>query len=92
MIGWNGKFWNTGMNLHESNVGSEEIQHKTTYDFVSLSTLLQPTGFHGIRLWNPDDELPESYDDLSRTYYPHMDETGIATSLNVEAKKDTWVL
>lgn len=69
-------------------VDEKMLRHKTVYDFVSLSTLLQSAGFHHIRQWNPFTVLPADYDDMSKATFPHMDRSGIIISLNVEADKN----
>jgi predicted SAM-dependent methyltransferase len=71
--------WDVG----ENNI----IYHKTVYDLTSLTRLLKAAGFNRIRTWDPHTVLPKDFDDFSKAYMPHMDETGTLMSLNVEAFK-----
>jgi len=63
------------------------IYQKTAYDFKSLEKVLIKNGFKNVNLYNWQDFLPEGYDDYSRAYIPHMDETGLLISLNVVCEK-----
>ena len=66
----------------------ELIYHKTTYDFVSLSSLLSQFNFSQVNYYNWKDTEHAEYDDHSQAYIPHMDkENGTLISLNVEAVK-----
>ena len=69
-------------------MGEEKIYHKTTYDFIEISSLLERIGFKEIKLydWRKTDHA--NFDDHSQAYIPHMDkENGTLISLNVEAIK-----
>lgn len=68
-------------------LGDGFIYHRTCYDFSSLKKILEEAGFKNIKRYNPDDVLPESYDDQSIGYVPHCDRSGILVSLNVECEK-----
>ena len=64
------------------------IYHKTTYDFYSLSVLLNSLGFEDIRLYDWRKTEHCQFDDHSQAYFPHMDkENGTLISLNVECNK-----
>lgn len=63
------------------------IYQKTAYDFKSLKKVLTKNGFKNVSLYNWQDFLPKGYDDYSRAYIPHMDETGLLISLNVVCEK-----
>ena len=67
---------------------SENVYHKTTYDYVSLEMLLKDNDFNNIRLWEWKNVDHGIYDDYSQSYIPHMDkDNGILMSLNVECNK-----
>lgn len=58
--------------------------HYVTFDFAILKAILEEIGFRGIAKYDHRDFLPEGYDDFSRCYLPHLDETnGKLMSLNV---------
>ena len=62
--------------------------HYMIYDFRYLKKRLEIVGFRKVRRWNWKEELPEDFDDFSKSYFPHMDfEDGMLISLNVEAMK-----
>ena len=67
---------------------TQNIYHKTTYDFFSLRQLLQNVGFKNIRIWDWKKVDHGIYDDYSQSYIPHMDkENGQLMSLNIECEK-----
>lgn len=67
---------------------SDTIYHKTVYDFKSLSTVLQSSGFKNCRLYDWRETEHSQFDDHSQAYLPHMQkETGTLMSLNVECEK-----
>jgi len=62
--------------------------HKTVYDFPSLKTMLEETGFADVRRYDWRQTIHKNHDDFSQAYIPHMDkEHGLLISLNVEAVK-----
>jgi len=64
------------------------VYHKTTYDYLSLSNLLQSIGFHNVQRYDWRETEHSHIDDHSQAYMPHMDkEHGTLISLNVEASK-----
>lgn len=63
------------------------VYHKTTYDYYSLSNLLEKIGFYKVKEYNWRDTEHSMFDDHSQAYIPHMDkENGDLISLNVEAQ------
>ena len=66
---------------------TRSIYKKTGYDFKSLKRFLEANGFKGVKRYDWRDFLPSGYDDYSKAYVPHMDESGLLLSLNVVAKK-----
>ena len=69
-------------------MGEEYIYHKRTYDFDTLSGLLNTVGFHDIKRYDWRDTEHSEIDDHSQAYLPHMDkQNGTLISLNIEAKK-----
>ena len=65
---------------------TQNVYHKTTYDFVSLKKVLEDAGFMNVKLWNWKEVEHREYDDYSQSYIPHMDKkNGQLMSLNVEA-------
>jgi len=71
-----------------SNAEVENIYHKTTYDFESLSKLLVSVGYKNIIKYDWRKTEHANYDDHSQAYFPHMDKTnGLLVSLNIEATK-----
>jgi hypothetical protein len=64
------------------------IYHKTTYDYTSLSTLLNEVGMRKIKKYQWDHTEHAQFDDHSQAYLPHMDKkNGTLISLNVECIK-----
>lgn len=75
------------MIINTSN-GEKTIYHKTGYDYTSLKSLLEESGFRNVCRYDWRDTIHKDYDDHSQAYFPHMDkEKGILISLNVEANK-----
>ena len=68
--------------------GEKYIYQKTVYDFESLNRVLKESGFSGMKRFEPKEVFPEDYDDYSMAYVPHMDETGVPISLNIEVIKN----
>jgi predicted SAM-dependent methyltransferase len=68
--------------------GEVSLNHKTVYNYESLSQMLYENGFTNIRRYDWRDTIHKDYDDHSQAYFPHMDkENGILISLNLEAVK-----
>ena len=68
--------------------GEVTLNHKTVYNFDSLSEILYDNGFSNIRRYDWRNTIHKDYDDHSQAYFPHMDkDRGILISLNVEATK-----
>jgi predicted SAM-dependent methyltransferase len=61
--------------------------HETIFDFNSLRTLLQDSGFEDVKEYDAHQFLPDDYDDYSKSYIPHKDPRGICMSLNVVCRK-----
>lgn len=61
--------------------------HHVMFDFSLLQCFLEDAGFGNVQRYDWRDFLPKGYDDYSRVYLPHMDESGILMSLNVIATK-----
>lgn len=62
--------------------------HCVLFDFESMRTLLQSSGFQQIQRYDWRDFLPPNFDDYSRCYLPHLDfDDGQLMSLNVIAQK-----
>lgn len=62
------------------------INHKTIYDFDSLSKVLVRNGFTDCHLWDWRQVDHGVFDDYSQAYYPHLEkDSGQLVSLNVEA-------
>lgn len=69
-------------------MGDKTIYHKTTYDFKSISEILNKCGFEGVRRYDWRGVDHHNKDDHSQAYIPHMDkENGVLISLNVECNK-----
>ena len=49
------------------------VYHKTTYDFVSLKSVLESAGLKNVKLWDWKNTEHSHIDDYSQCYYPHMD-------------------
>ena len=64
------------------------IYHRTVYDLASIRVVLESAGFRDVQRYDWHDVLPEGYDDYSRAYVPHMDQSGILISLNVSCTRD----
>ena len=66
----------------------EIIYHKSTYDFESLSKMLEEVGFKNIKLYDWKQTDHANFDDHSQSYLPKMNkENGTLISLNIEATK-----
>lgn len=63
--------------------------HHIAFDLASITALLTRQGFSGIETYDWKAFLPAGYDDYSRAYLPHMDQTGLLMSLNIIARKVT---
>lgn len=62
--------------------------HYNTFDFSSLSEVLQKSGFSQVERYDWRQTEHADMDDFSQAYIPHMDkENGMLISLNVECKK-----
>jgi len=69
-------------------MSEETIYHRTTYDFDSLKSVLEASGFDNIGKYDWRETEHAEYDDHSQAYLPHLDkEYGTLISLNVEATK-----
>ena len=67
---------------------TNQIYHRTVYDFPSLKKVLKEAGFKEARPYDWRQTVHKDYDDYSQAYIPHMDKkNGLLISLNVEAKK-----
>ncbi len=62
-------------------------RHGIMFDFRLLRTFLEDAGFGMIEKYDWKEFLPKGYDDYSKAYLPHMDESGKLMSLNVKAVK-----
>ena len=64
------------------------IYHKTTYDYSSLTALLNEIGMRKVKKYNWKNTEHAQFDDHSQAYLPDMDkENGTLISLNVECIK-----
>ncbi len=64
------------------------IYHKTTFDELSLRTVLEKAGYKDIRRWDWQTTEHRSIDDFSQAYFPHMAKHGgVLWNLNLEATK-----
>ena len=62
------------------------LYHKTVYDFDTLKSLLENSGFTNVIRYDWRKVSHADQDDHSQAYYPHMDkEGGKLLSLNIEA-------
>ena len=69
-------------------MGEEIIYHRTTYDYMSLKTLLVDLGMKNIVKWDWRKTSHSKFDDHSQAYIPHMNkDNGTLISLNLEAIK-----
>lgn len=69
-------------------MGEQTIYHKTCYDFKSLESVLETTGFGNTKKYDWRDTEHSDIDDHSQAYIPHMDkQNGTLISLNVETQK-----
>ena len=69
-------------------MGDKTIYHKTTYDYFSLTALLNEIGMRKVKKYNWKNTEHAQFDDHSQAYLPHMDkENGTLISLNVECIK-----
>ena len=69
-------------------MGDKTIYHKTTYDYSSLTALLNEIGMRKVKKYNWKNTEHAQFDDHSQAYLPHMDKgNGILMSLNVECIK-----
>ena len=69
-------------------MGDKTIYHKTTYDYFSLTALLNEIGMRKVKKYNWENTEHAQFDDHSQAYLPDMDkENGILISLNVECIK-----
>lgn len=71
--------------------GSENIYHRTVWDFRSLTAALEEAGFAEVEQYSPKTFLTEiagpEYDDHSLAFWPHMDFNGTQISLCLVSKK-----
>jgi SAM-dependent methyltransferase len=63
--------------------------HTFMFNFWLLSELLKLCGFVKMRRYPWKAFLPKGYDDYSRCYLPHMDQSGRLMSLNMAARKQS---
>ena len=69
-------------------MGDKTIYYKTTYDYSSLTALLNEIGMRKVKKYNWKNTEHAQFDDHSQAYLPDMDkENGILISLNVECIK-----
>ncbi|HIB34754.1 MAG TPA: methyltransferase [Candidatus Marinimicrobia bacterium] len=69
-------------------MGDKTIYHKTTYDYSSLTALLNEIGMRKVKKYNWENTEHAQFDDHSQAYLPDMDkENGTLISLNVECIK-----
>lgn len=71
----------------DSNGEIKFLYKKTSYDYASLAKILLENGFIDVKRYDWREFLPNDYDDYSRAYVPHMDESGVLIMLNVECIK-----
>jgi hypothetical protein len=65
----------------------DENYHYVAFDFNTMSASLQKIGFTEIKEYDWKQTEHSHVDDFSKAYIPHMDQTGMLMSLNIEAKK-----
>jgi predicted SAM-dependent methyltransferase len=65
----------------------DENFHYVAFDFCSLSKSLHSIGFTAVREYDWKQTEHADVDDFSKAYIPHMDQTGLLMSLNIEARK-----
>ena len=69
-------------------MGDKTIYHKTVYDYLSLTALLNEIGMRKVKKYNWENTEHAQFDDHSQAYLPDMDkENGTLISLNVECIK-----
>ncbi len=69
-------------------MGDKMIYHKTTYDYSSLTALLNEIGMRKVKKYNWKNTEHAQFDDHSQAYLPDMDkENGTLISLNIECIK-----
>ncbi len=61
--------------------------HGVVFDYSYLSEVLTNACFKNIHRYDWRQTIHKDYDDFSRAYLPHMDESGTLMSLNIEAEK-----
>jgi predicted SAM-dependent methyltransferase len=61
--------------------------HYVIFDTNTLSSSLQKIGFKNIKKYNWQETEHSEVDDYSKAYIPHMDQTGLLMSLNIECQK-----
>ena len=71
----------------DSNGKSSVVYKKTALDFKLLKKILESNGFCNYKKYDWKVFLPKDYDDYSRAYVPHNDESGTHIMLNVECEK-----
>jgi predicted SAM-dependent methyltransferase len=75
---------------HNPNDG-ETLYHRTVWDFTSLKTQLEESGFASISRFEPIEYLgsiDQNFDDYSLAFFPHMDRSGIPVSLCIQGVKE----
>lgn len=65
----------------------DENYHYVAFDFVTLSNSLRKVGFTKVKEYDWKQTVHAHVDDYSKAYIPHMDQTGLLMSLNIEAQK-----
>jgi len=69
-------------------MGDKIIYHKTTYDYSSLTVLLNEIGMRKVKKYNWKNTEHAQFDDHSQAYLPDMDKkNGTLISLNIECIK-----
>ena len=74
-------------NYTNSNGKRSVVYKKTALDFKLLKKTLESNDFCNYKRYDWKDFLPKGYDDYSRAYVPHNDESGTHIMLNVECIK-----